>query len=76
MSTRATERVEEHSEAVLSFHPLGPRDQTQVSRFSSKFLYLLSYFADPALEMFTKLSFTVSSQVVLKVHKTTFRYNS
>lgn len=61
---------------VCSFlTPYRFKDQTPFSGVSSKFLYLLSYFADPVLEIFTKIVFYSFTQIVLKVHKTTFRYN-
>lgn len=31
-------------ESVLSFHRMGPRDPTQVTRLGSNCLYLLTYF--------------------------------
>lgn len=51
--------VEEHNLAGVCFFlpPYMFRNQTLISRLSSKFLYLLSCFADPVLEVFTKIVF-------------------
>lgn len=49
--------VEEHLTVCSFLTPYIFRDQTPFSGVSSKFLYLLSYFADPVLEIFTKIVF-------------------
>jgi hypothetical protein len=47
MCVKACVSVDRLRETILSFHHIGPQDQTQVTKPSGKSLYLLSHRACP-----------------------------
>lgn len=61
---------------ILSFHRLGPRDQTQVIRLGSKYLYPLGHLADQGVAVLSLLPLLDETWLTRPLRKAEHRYEA